>query len=367
MTARCARGGDGTLPALSSGEALAMKTRRLLGIIFYLSCCLLAGCPTQQPPSGSTPAQSSSVGGGTAAEGKKKRVAVIPKGESHEFWKSVRAGALKAGKEFNLDVTFKGPAREGNTDDQIAMVNNKIADGVDGICLAPVDAVALRRPVDEAIQAGIPIVIFDSGLAKQDGIVSFVATNNYRGGERAAEYLAELLKGKGNVILMRYNPGSQSTELREKGFLDKIGTFKNIKMLVDDKNAGPDESGAITLSENLLSIHKDKVDGIFCPNQPTASGMLTTLTKRFPDVAKRVKFVGFDSGTNIAKALESGEMQGTILQDPVNMGYMAVKAMHDHLNKKEVLKDNPVPEELATPENLKKPKIHALLYPEVAE
>jgi len=325
-----------------------MNTRTGIGTLLSLLFVALIGCEPAPPA--------------------KLRIAVIPKGESHEFWKSVRAGAMKAAKDFDLDVTFKGPAREGSTNDQIAMVQNKIADGVDGICLAPVDAVALRESVDQAIAAGIPVVIFDSGLADQNGIVSFVATNNYKGGERAADHLAKLLEGKGNVILMRYNPGSQSTEQREQGFLDKIAKYKEIKMLVQDKNAGPDEAGAVKLAENLLDTYGQQADGIFCPNQSTTSGMLTVLVERFPQVAKKVKFVGFDSGTNIAKALEDGKMQGTILQDPVSMGYMAVETMKQQLRHEAgVKKDNPVPEELATPENLKDQKIHNLLYPAVAE
>ena len=343
-----------------------MKTRLALGLFVSITLCALTGCPPQKPPSGAAATQG--TGAAKPAGGKKLRIAVIPKGESHEFWKSVRAGAVNAAKEFDLDMTFKGPSREGNTNDQIAMVQNKIADGVDGICLAPVDAVALREPVEQAIAAGIPVVIFDSGLANQDGIVSFVATNNYKGGERAAVHLAELLGKKGNVILMRYNPGSQSTEQREQGFLDKIATYKDIKMLVKDKNAGTDEAAAVKLSENLLDNYGEQADGIFCPNQPTTSAMLTVLTERFPQVAKKVKFVGFDSGTNIAKALEDGKMQGTILQDPVTMGYMAVETMKKHLRKEgDVKKENPVPEELAKPENLKEEKIHKLLYPAVAE
>lgn len=300
---------------------------------------------------------------GSAAQGPKRlRIAVIPKGTSHDFWFSVRAGVEKAAAEFkDVDITWKGPTSEGDTTDQIKMVESFLAEGYDGICLAPVDAVALRKPVDLAISAQVPVVIFDSGLADLSGIVSYVATNNYRGGQRAGEYLAELLGGKGNIILIRYDLTSQSTEERERGFLDAVAKHPELKLLVADKYAGPLESGAIQLSETLLTQFGDQVQGVFCPNQSTTSGMLTAL--RRAGLAGKVKFVGFDAGENIAAGLKSGEINGTILQDPVTMGYDTVRAMRDKLQGNVPPARLETAEALATTENLDDPKIHELLFP----
>jgi ribose transport system substrate-binding protein len=241
------------------------------------------------------------------------------------------------------------------------MVESFLADNFAGICLAPVDAVALRKPVDLAIASKTPIVIFDSGLIDLAGVVSYVATNNYRGGQRAGEYLAELLGGKGNLILLRYDLTSQSTEERESGFLDAVGKHPNLKLLVADKYAGPLESGAIQLAETLLAQHGSNVQGVFCPNQSTTSGMLTAL--RRAGLAGKVKFVGFDAGENIAVGLKSGEINGTILQDPVKMGYDTVRVMREKLQGRSVPERLEIAEALATTENLEDPKIHELLYP----
>jgi len=304
---------------------------------------------------------------GSAGKGPKRlRIAVIPKGTSHDFWFSVRAGVEKAAAEFpDIDVTWKGPTSEGDTTDQIKMVESFLAEGYDGICLAPVDAVALRKPVDLAISAQVPVVIFDSGLADLSGILSYVATNNYRGGQRAGEYLAELLGGKGNIILIRYDLTSQSTEEREQGFLDAVAKHPELKLLVADKYAGPLESGAIQLSETLLTQFGDQVQGVFCPNQSTTSGMLTAL--RRAGLAGKVKFVGFDAGENIAAGLKSGEINGTILQDPVTMGYDTVRAMRDKLQGSVPPTRLETAEALATTENLDDPKIHELLFPPSSE
>jgi ribose transport system substrate-binding protein len=340
---------------------MGISRRRYYSFVLAVFVAGLCGCA----PSKIDPA--SAGVGDRGASSTRYRIMVIPKGESHEFWRSVHAGVLKAGTELDVAVTYKGPKSEGDTADQIAMVENAVPDGYDGICLAPTDAVALRKPVAFALASGIPVVIFDSGLKDMQGIVSYVATDNERGGARAGAYLAELMGGEGGVMLMRYNPGSNSTELREKGFLDEIAKHSGMRVVVQDKHAGPDLDGAIELAENLLSEYGEQTDGIFCPNQTTAAGMLSVLWKQFPEIARRIKFVGFDSGTSISKGLEEKQMNGTILQDPVHMGYTAVRAMVDHLNGKPVPREIPVPEELATSDNLDQSRVRDLLYPDKAQ
>ena len=120
---------------------------------------------------------------GSGAGGKKLRIAVIPKGTGHQFWKSVEAGARKAAAEDGVEITFKGPTGEGDTSGQIQIVENFLADNYDAICLAPLDATA-RKPVDAALGANVPVVIFDSGLNDMKDVTSFVATNNKHAGQR---------------------------------------------------------------------------------------------------------------------------------------------------------------------------------------
>jgi ABC-type sugar transport system substrate-binding protein len=127
----------------------------------------------------------------------KYRIAVIPKGTTHEFWKSVHAGAAQAAEEAgNVEIFWKGPLHENDADGQINVVQEFITKRVDGLVLAPLDSQALIAPVNDAKQQGIPTVIFDSGLADESIIVSYVATDNYRGGALAAHRLAEVLGEK---------------------------------------------------------------------------------------------------------------------------------------------------------------------------
>jgi ribose transport system substrate-binding protein len=202
---------------------------------------------------------------------------VIPKGTTHEFWKTIHAGALKAAEELgNVEIIWQGSMKEDDRTGQIALVQNAVAAKVDGIVLAPLDAKALVAPVEAAIAAGIPVVIIDSGL-ESSKIVSYVATDNYHGGVLAAECLAKLLKEEGKIILMRYAVGSESTEQRERGFTDTIKKYPRITYLSDDQYAGATADTAQKTSENLITRFGGQADGIFCSNESATSGMLRVL------------------------------------------------------------------------------------------
>lgn len=265
------------------------------------------------------------------------RIAVIPKGTSHDFWNNVEAGAKKADEEFaDVEIVWRGPPTEGETTEQIDTVKNFVIDEYDGICLAPLDANALRAPVEIALNNDIPVVIFDSALDNMDGVVSYVASDNHEGGRRAGEYLAELLGHKGKVILLRYEIQSESTNEREAGFMEVMEKYPDIEIISDNQYGGTTEDVAINKSSNLLLRFGDEVDGIFCPNESNASGMLIALRRYKPERLGEIKFVGFDAGENLIGGLEAGELHGTVLQDPVQMGYEAVRVMRDHLLGKEV-------------------------------
>src|SRR6267378_3356322 len=245
--------------------------------------------------------------GGPAANGKKKfTIAVIPKGTTHEFWKSIHAGANKAAQELSaqgtqVDVIWKGPLREDDREQQIQVVEGFVSQGVDGIVLAPLDSRALVRPVEEAKRAGVPTVIIDSALESNE-ITSFVATDNRKGGMLAADRMGELLNGKGKVLLLRYQEGSASTEDREAGFVQELKQkYPGIELISSDQYAGPTRDTAKRASENLLNRYGDDLQGIFTPNESSTAGMLLALQ----DVNKagKLMFVGFDASQSFIDAM----------------------------------------------------------------
>lgn len=294
------------------------------------------------------------------------KIAVIPKGTIHEFWKSVHAGAVKAGDEFGAEIIWKGPLKEDDRDAQISTVEDFISKGVSGIVLAPLDDTALRAPVTNAQNSGIPVVLFDSGMKGTAGkdFVSFVATDNFKGGQIGGEYLAKLLNGKGNVIVLRYNEGSDSTTKREDGFLDAVTKAKGIKVLSADQYAGVTTETAYKAGENLLARFKgQKIDGIFTPCEPVAFGMLRALQDA--GLAGKVNLIGFDSSEVMIKSIQAGEVKGIVVQNPMQIGYMGVKTMIQHLNKEKVPERIDTGATLITKENVDTPEIKALLHPDL--
>lgn len=305
--------------------------------------------------------------GGSTAGGKKKlTLAVIPKGTTHEFWKSIHAGSLKAaaelsGPENQIEVIWKGPLREDDREQQIQVVEGFSSQGVNGIVLAPLDNRALVRPVVEAKRAGVPTVIIDSAL-ESDATVSFVATDNRKGGMLAADRMGELLNGKGKVLLLRYQEGSASTQDREDGFLQELkAKYPGIELISSDQYAGATRDTAKRASENLLNRFAEEVQGIFTPNESSTAGMLLALQ----DIGKagKVTFIGFDTSETFTEAMRNKQLHGIVVQNPFNMGYLGVRTMVEHLLGKPVEKRVDTGVTMVTPENLNAPEIQTLLHP----
>jgi len=305
---------------------------------------------------------------GASTNGGKKKftIAVIPKGTTHEFWKSIHAGSNKAANELaaqgnEVEVIWKGPLREDDREQQIQVVEGFTSQGVNGIVLAPLDNRALVRPVEEAKRVSIPTVIIDSGLESSD-IASFVATDNRKGGMLAADRLGQLLNGKGKVILLRYAEGSASTTDREEGFLAEIKQkFPDIQLISTTEYAGATRDTAKRASENLLSRFGDEVQGIFTPNESSTAGMLSALQ----DIGKagKVSFVGFDSSQIFIDAMRANQLHGIVVQNPFNMGYLGVRTIVEHLLGKPVEKRIDTGVTMVTKDNLDSADVQTLIHP----
>lgn len=293
-------------------------------------------------------------------------LAVIPKGTTHEFWRSVHAGTIKAARELkeeglNVEIQWTGPLREDDREQQIQVVEGFISQGVEGIVLAPLDDTALVRPVEEAARAGIPTVVIDSALAS-DQIVSFVATDNRQGGRLAAQRVGELLGGEGNLILLRYQEGSASTRDREEGFLEELSErYPNIQVISSDQYSGPTRDTAKRAAENLLNRFSESVDAIFCPNESSTAGMLLALQDI--ERAGEIIFVGFDVSETFLEALGNEELHGLVVQNPFRMGELGVRTLIDHLQGHAVQARVDTGVVLVTPENLEDPSVSELLHP----
>src|SRR4029077_5624045 len=287
---------------------------------------------------------------------------VVPMGTSHVYWKAVEAGARQACKELGIDMTWKGPLKENDRAQQIAIVEQFVSENKSGIVIAPLDDTALKRPIDAAMAKKIPVVIIDSALKGDPGndFVSFVATDNHAGGKMAAEELLKLLNGKGKVILIRGQEGTASTTAREEGFLEEIKKHPEIQILLDNRYAGNTAAEAQTTAMNLMDKIR-QTDGMFCPNEGTTFGTLLAL--RQAGLAGKVKLVGFDTSPALIDGIKKGEIKAVVAQHPKKMAYDGVKILVAKIRGEDVPQKEDSGAVLITAENLNTPEIQELLAP----
>ncbi len=327
-------------------------------LVSYLIAFLLVGCGPRTPPA--------------------RVVAVIPKGTTHDFWKAIHAGAKKAAEERGVQIRWEGPAQEDQRQEQQNIVERFTSEGVSAIVLAPCDKQSLVAPVEAALRRGIPVVIIDSGLEETQAIkespkyLGYVATDNEKGGALAAARVGELLKGKkgAKVLMLPYQAGSESTELREAGFRKKMADFPDLVFKTAREEAGATVSSARDAAERELALHPD-LDVLFTPNESSTSGALNALRSlkraKSDGTPNAVRLVGFDGSIILIDALKNGDIDGLVLQDPFQMGYQAVQRAVDALDGKmpqqRVLHTNLG---VVTRENLDQPAIRAMYAPDLS-
>jgi ribose transport system substrate-binding protein len=309
----------------------------------------------------------------------KYRIAVIPKGLTHEHWQSVKRGAERAAADLKaagipVEILWDGPTDEGNALQQINLIEQKTVAGVNGLVLAPQDSKQMVPPVEAALDKGLPVVIIDSDLdLKRDLLVKYVATDNYAGGRLAAQKLLEALpdKKKLTLVLLRYQTGSESTQQREQGFLDYVNEHRggrDIK-IIDNEYAGSNSRTAQDAANRLFSrADAAEFDGIFAVNESATAGLLSYMNNNEDrDYFGKVKVVGFDSSAYLLKELRAGHLVGLVVQDPYRMGYLGVWVIVQHLEGYDVSAGGrylSTGEEFLTRENVDTPEMQGRFNPD---
>ncbi len=337
---------------------------RTLAVVPFIALLVaVCGCqPKAGPPepAGPSPAGQTPSPTGAGAEG--YRIAVVPKGTTHTFWRTVQAGAQKAGGELNAEILWNGPAKETDRAGQIAIIEDFISAKVDALVMAACDAKALVPTVRQALEAGIPVITIDSGISTDDAL-SFVATDNVKGAEQAGEKLAELIGEEGEVGLIPFIKGAATSDMREEGFRKAIARYPNIT-IASTLYSQSSASDGMKAAENMLTSNPG-LKGIFAANEPGAIGAAQAIKQR--KLVGKVKLVAFDAADAEIRALEEGVIQALVVQDPFEMGYEGVRLAVDAIQGKEVPKVFDTGVALVTLENMDDPEIHKLLYPELEE
>jgi ribose transport system substrate-binding protein len=291
----------------------------------------------------------------------RRTIAVVPKATSHLFWQSIHAGAVKAGRDLNVDIEWNGAASETDYSRQIQIIDSMIARRVDGMAIAASDRAALDASLDRAAAVNIPVTIFDSGI-DSDRYLTFVATNNFEAGRMAARKLARLLNGKGPIIVVLHTPGSRSTMDREQGFDDALQKeFPGIRV-VGRQYGMSDRAKAMAAAENLLAANP-ATEGVFASAEPSSVGAALAIKER--GLSGKVRFVAFDATDSLVEDLAGGTIDALVAQDPFRIGYQAVATLVDKLEGRSPPKRIDLSATVVTREDLSRPEIHSLLFPDV--
>ncbi len=268
------------------------------------------------------------LGGALFAAPKDIKIEVICMGFQHEYWQTVRLGTEKAAKEIGIVVPFYGPELETQVDVQIGMFENSIAKKVDGILLAPCDSEALVPLVEKATKQGIVVATFDTDINKTDNRISFIATDNYAAGKLAGENAGRILGGKGKVMVIGHLAGTMDTRERLGGFIDVIkAKYPGIQLLETVYGDG-DQQKSLDKATDIMRSNPD-LAGIYATNEGGAVGVALAVEQA--KKTGKVKVIGFDSSEQEIDFLKRGVITGFVVQNPFQIGYLAVKTLYEHL------------------------------------
>ncbi|MFD0697354.1 ABC transporter substrate-binding protein [Paenibacillus sp. GCM10027628] len=300
---------------------LSAKKKMISAAAFMLlATTVLAACGTTKPAQ--APAETGAAATTAAkANTDKMYIPVISKGFQHQFWQAVKLGAEKASKEFNVDITFEGPETEQQVDKQIEMLQAALGKKPAAIAFAALDSKAASPLLEKAKSSKIPVVGFDSGV-DSDIPVTTAATDNKAAAALAADKMAEFIGKEGEIALVVHDQTSRTGVDRRDGFTNRIKEkYPNIK-IVDTQYSG-DQLKATDLTKAIIQAHPN-VKGIFGSNEGAAIGVINGVTELKKD--GKIVIVGYDSGKLQKDAIRSGKMAGAVTQDPIGIGYWAVKA-----------------------------------------
>lgn len=337
-----------------------MKTKKWLTITATLAMCtiVLAACGSKNSNDNTATTASANNSSSSSTSQAKLYIPVISKGFQHQFWQAVKKGTEKAAAEFNVEVTFEGPDTEAQVDKQIEMLQTELDKKPAAIAFAALDSKAAIPLLQKAKDENIPIVGFDSGV-DSDIPVATAATDNAKAAGFAADKMAELIGDTGEVALVVHDQTSRTGIDRRDGFVNEMkAKHPNVK-IVEIQYGGGDQLKSTDLTKAIIQAHPD-IKGIFGSNEGSAIGVVNGVTEL--NMQGKIVVIGYDSGKQQIDAIKSGVEAGAITQDPISIGYLAVKAAVDAINGKAVDKSIDTGFKWYDKTNVDTPDIQALLY-----
>lgn len=286
-----------------------MQRRKFLALASVAAVSLgLAACDTEES-------------GGTSSDGK-TYIAIVSKGFQHQFWQSVKQGAEKAAKELNVEISFEGPDKETNVQQQMDQLNAAMAKKPKALALAALDSKAVASVLEDARSKNIPVVAFDSGVDSPIPVTT-ASTDNKAAAAEAAKHMAELLGNKGEVGVIGHSQTATSGTDRRDGFVDYLKTNAPDIKIVDIQYTDGDQAKSTDAAKAMITAHPN-LAGMYGTNEGCAIGVVNAVKEA--GKTGKLKIVGFDSGKAQMDAIKEGLMAGAVTQNPVGIGYETVKA-----------------------------------------
>jgi ribose transport system substrate-binding protein len=304
-----------------------MKIKYLTALLaILLMAGLLIGCgsDTEEPtaePAAEAPTEEAAAPAEESADGE-RYVAVVSKGFQHQFWQAVQAGTEQAAEDFGVTVTFEGPETESQVDKQVEMVQAVLDKNPDALCLAALDTQALIPLLERAQSEGIPVIGFDSGV-DSDIPVATAATDNIAAAALAADKMAELIGGSGQVAVIVHDQTSRTGIDRRDGFVNQMESAHPDVEIVDIQYGGGDQLKSTDLAKAIIQAHPD-LKGFFGANEGSIIGVLNAVTELGKE--GEIVVIGYDAAKQQKDAIRSGLEAGAITQDPIGIGYKCVEA-----------------------------------------
>jgi ribose transport system substrate-binding protein len=299
-----------------------MKTQKLFSLILIVALfsVLIAACqPAATPAAPAAPAAQEPA---APAAADKLYIPVISKGFQHQFWIAVKNGAEKAATDLGVEITFEGPESESEVAKQYEMVEAALAKNPDALCLAALDSKALIPLLEQAKAAGIPVIGFDSGV-DSDIPVATASTDNIAAAGMAADKMAELIGGEGEVAVIVHDQTSRTGIDRRDGFLKTMEEkYPNITV-VDVQYGAGDHLKSTDLANAIIQAHPN-LKGFFGANEGSIIGVLNAVKASGKE--GEIVVIGYDSGVQQMEAIRAGTEAGAITQDPIGIGYKCVEA-----------------------------------------
>jgi ribose transport system substrate-binding protein len=287
-----------------------------------------------------------------------KKIITIVKSNNLDFWKLVALGTKSAGSEFHANTLFWAPSSEKDVDQQIALLEKAIEEKPDAIVLAASDYERMAPLARKVKEQGILLLTMDSSLPDHIS-EGHIATDNIKAAQQAADYLAKLGGEKGKFAVISSVAGTATAIERQKGFLQEIKKYPDIQ-IIDTKYSGSDVQEAYRLTKKILKDHPD-LKGIFGINELTTVGIAQAIQEE--GKASSIKTVGFDSSPPILHFIEEGVLSATVVQEPFNMGYLAIQQAVSILDGKAKGKLVYTDSKIITKENMYSPENQKLLFP----